>query len=207
MKLWSDFYDLVMPALPGCPFTMVDNALRQSAIVFCEQSLAWRFHHPEVPVMAGTAEYAFVPPAGAAVHCITRAALNGEEIESHVGESGIPIQNWASCSGMPLYVLGGATAATLAPIPDAAGVLTMTVALKPSANSTGIDDALFSEFWEPVMHGALAQLLLLPKKPYTHAQLAAYHQQQFDITTAAAGMRVARNYTRAPLRTAIMARK
>jgi len=43
-KLWSDFYDLVVPDLPGCPFAMVDNALRESAIAFCEQSLAWSYN-------------------------------------------------------------------------------------------------------------------------------------------------------------------
>jgi hypothetical protein len=207
MKPWSDFYDLVMPGLPGCPFMMVDNALRQAAIVFCEQSLAWRFHHPAVSVMAGTAEYAFIPPAGTTVHCITHAALNGKEIEFRAGESAITIRNWRNQSGTPLYVLGGATAATLVPVPDAAGMLAMTVALKPSASSGGIDDALFNEFREPIIHGALAQLLYLPKKPYTNAQLATYHQQQFSIGTAAAGVRVARSYTRAPLRTAIRAEK
>lgn len=207
MKPWSDFYDLVMPGLPGCPFGMVDNALRQSAIVFCEQSLAWRFIHPDVPVVAGTAEYAFVPPPDAMVYCIIYAALDGEEIESHAGESSITIRNWRARSGTPLYVLGGATAATLVPNPDAAGTLTMTAALKPSASSTGIDDTLFNEFREPIMHGALAQLMLSPKKPYTDAQLAAYHQREFGTKTAAVGMRVARSYTRASLRTTIMARK
>lgn len=207
MKPWSDFYDLVMPGLPGCPFVMVDNALRQSAIVFCEQSLAWRFIHPDVAVVAGTAQYAFVPPTGAIVYCIIHAALDGEEIESHAGESSITTRNWRARSGTPLYVFGDATAATLVPNPDAAGTLTMTVALKPSASSTGIDDTLFNEFREPIMHGALAQLMLSPKKPYTDVQLAAHHQRESATKTAAAGMRVARSYTRASLRTAIMARK
>ncbi|MDQ3186902.1 MAG: hypothetical protein M3Q16_10710, partial [Pseudomonadota bacterium] len=68
MKLWSDFYDLVMPDLPGCPSVVVDNSLRQSAIAFCEQSLGWKYDHPSVPVVQGIAEYAFVPPADAVVH-------------------------------------------------------------------------------------------------------------------------------------------
>ncbi|ARO87839.1 hypothetical protein EBAPG3_008710 [Nitrosospira lacus] len=207
MRPWSDFYDLIMPGLPGCPFAMADNALRRSAIVFCEQSLAWRFNHPDIPVMAGTSEYAFLPPAGAAVHCITNAVLDGEEIETRAGESGMTVGNWRNQSGTPLYVLGGAASATLVPIPDAAGMLTMVVALKPSAGSVEIDDMLFNEFRESIVHGALAQLMLSPKKPYTNAQLATHHERQFSISVAAAGMRVARSYTRAPLRTTIMARK
>lgn len=206
MKPWSDFYDLVMPELPGCPLVVADNALRQSAISFCEQALAWRWDHPGIPVVAGTATYPFTPPAGAAVHGIIHAALDGRKITSNTGESDIGVASWRDQSGTPAYILGGPAAATLVPNPDAAGILAMTVALKPSSSSAGIDDTQFNEYRDTIIHGALARLMLSPKKPYTHAQLAAYHQQQFSIGTAAAGLRVARSYTRAPLRTTIMTR-
>lgn len=207
MKPWSDFYDLTMPDLPGCPFAAVDNALRQSAIAFCEQSLAWQAVHPEVSLLAGVSEYAFAPPTGAVVHAISHAALDGEEIETHAGQSNITRKNWQSRMGTPKYVLGGAASLTLVPKPDAAGKLAMIVALKPSPASTGIDNAQFSEYREAIVHGALARLMLSPKKPYSDAPLAAYHEQQFFIKTAAAGMRVAKGYARAPLRTSIAPRR
>lgn len=206
MRPWADFYDLVMPDLPGCPFVMVDNALRQSAITFCEQSLAWRYDHPPVSIVPGTAEYAFAPSADAVVHAIAYATLDEKEIESHAGEEDIRIAVWRRQTGMPVYVLGGATSLTLVPAPDAAGTLVMIVALKPSPTAMGIDDNQFNEFHEPIIHGALTRLMLSPKKPYTDAQLAQYHQQQFAVKTAAANVRVARSYTRAPLRTAILQR-
>ena len=68
MKPWGDFYDLIMPDLPGCPFVVVDNALRQSAISFCEQSLAWRWDHPDISIAAGTAAYAL--PRRQVLRCI-----------------------------------------------------------------------------------------------------------------------------------------
>lgn len=206
MKLWSDFYDLVAPDLPGCSFVAIDIALRQSALAFCEQSLAWKYEHPSVSVVAGTATYAFVPPAGAVVHAITYAEFEAKEIESHAGESNIRIAEWRNQTGAPEYILGGATSLTLAPKPAAAGTLTMIVVLKPSPTATGIDDVLFNEYREAIVHGALARLMLSPKKPYTNAQLAQYHQQQFTIKTAAAGMRTARNCNRAPLQTSILRR-
>lgn len=207
MKFWSDFYDLVMPDLPGCPFAAADSALRQSAITFCEQSLAWQAIHPDISIAAGTAQYAFASPEGTVVHAISYAALNGEEIESHGGEMSITTSNWRRKSGTPQYVLGGATSLTLVPQPVADGTLAMIVALKPSAASTGIiEDTLFNEYCEVIVHGALARLMLSPRKPYTNVQFAAYHQQQFTIKTAAAGVRVARSHTRAPLRTAILKR-
>lgn len=206
MRAWADFYDLVMPDLPGCPFVMVDNALRQSAITFCEQSLAWRYDHPPVSIVPGTAEYAFAPPAEAVVHVIAYATLGEKEIESHAGEEDIRIAGWRRQTGMPEYVLGGATSLTLVPAPDMAGTLVMIVALKPSPTAMGMDDSQFNEFRETVIHGALARLMLSPKKPYTDMQLAQYHQQQFAVKTAAASVRAARSCTRAPLRTVILQR-
>jgi hypothetical protein len=206
MKLWSELYDLVMPDLPGCPFAAVNSALRQSTIVFCEQSLAWKEEHPPVAVLPATAEYAFIPPTGAAVHAVTYAQFNGKEISPHMGEPHFATRAWRNQTGTPQYVLGGATSLRLVPEPDTAGTLTMVVALKPSASAAGIHEVLFNEYREAIVHGALARLMLSPRKPYTNTQLAQYHQQQFAIETAMAGTRAARSYTRAPLRTAILRR-
>lgn len=206
MKVWSSFYDLVLSDLPGAPTAAVDVALRQSAIQFCQQSLSWHYNHPAVAVTSGTAQYAFVPPAEAVVHAIHYAAFDGSEIATRVDESSVTIYDWRNESGTPKYVFGGATSLTLVPTPDAGGTLSLEVILKPSVDATGVDDAIFDEFREAIVHGALARLMLSPKKPYTDTALAAYHQQQFTIKTAAAGTRAARNFTRAPIRTSIMTR-
>jgi hypothetical protein len=209
MKLWRDFYDLMMPDLPGCPSAAADSALRQSAIAFCEQSLAWQGTHPDVSVAAGVAEYAFTPPADAVVHLIIHAALDGEKIALYPGEPGMGSMgsmNRHVRKGIPAYILAGAASLTLVPEPGAPGTLSMTVAFKPSPASTGIVDGQFNEYREAIVHGALVRLMLSPKKPYSSTQLAQYHQQQFTVKTAAAGQQMARGYTRARLQTRIMAR-
>ncbi|SDZ85968.1 phage adaptor protein [Nitrosospira multiformis] len=204
MKFWSDFYDLLMPDLPECPAAAADSALRQSSVAFCEQSLAWQTKHQPVLVMGGIAEYSFSPPEGTEIHAIINAVLDGEEIEPFACEKNITI--WSRQTGKPRYVLGGPSSLTLIPTPNSNGVLAIRVALKPSATSAGIDDELFHEYREAITHGAMGRLMLSPKKPYTNIQLAPYHQQQFIIKTAAAGMRVARSYARAPFQTAILRR-
>lgn len=206
MKTWAAFYDYVLPDAPGAPTAAVDIALRQSAIAFAEQSLAWRYSHPDVAVTTGIAQYAFVPPAEAVVHAIHYAAWNGDEIATRVDESNVTLYDWRNDTGTPKFVFGGPTSLTLVPTPDADGTLALEVVLKPAPDATGIDDAIFDEFREAMVHGALAKLMLSPKKPYSNPTLAAYHQQQFTIKTAAAGSRVARSYTRAPLRTSILTR-
>jgi hypothetical protein len=150
--------------------------------------------------------YAFAPPAGAVVDAIIQAEFNGRKIGSSIAEADKQMASWRNQTGMPEYILGSGTSLMLAPVPGASGILTMTVALKPAPGASGIEDFLFDEYRETIIHGALARLMLSPKKPYTNVQLAQYHDQQFTIRMADAGMRAARSYIRAPLRTRIMGR-
>ncbi|HEY6043424.1 MAG TPA: hypothetical protein VIU43_00870 [Nitrosospira sp.] len=206
MKLWSDFYDLAAPDVPGCPLAALDIALRQAAISFCEHTLAWRYDHPDIPVVSNMGSYTFSPPAGAVVAAIIYAEFNGREIGSSIAEADKQMASWRNQTGIPEYILGSGTSLMLAPVPGASGILTMTVALKPAPGAGGIEDFLFDEYRETIIHGALARLMLSPKKPYMNVQLAQYHDQQFAIRMADAGMRAARSYIRAPLRTRIMGR-
>lgn len=206
MKPWSDFYDLLGPDVPGCPFAAQEQALRQGAIAFCEQSLAWKYTHPDIEITVATDEYPYVPPTGAVVHTVTYAAFNDSEINVDVDESSMRIWDWRNQTGIPEYVLGGPSSLRLVPNPNVPGTLKLEVILKPSPDAEGIDDTLFNEYREPIVHWALGRLMASPKKPYTDLQLSIYHMQQFFSKTAGAGIRVARNYTRQPLRTSIMTR-
>ena len=207
MKLWSEFYDLVALHLPGCPLAAMDIALRQAAIAFCEQSLAWQFDHPAIAVEPAVSAYSFAPPAGSVVHAILHAALDGREIGCGTGNCDVTERNRAGrLSGIPLYIFGGTGFLTLVPAPAANGILSLSVALKPSPTSTGLDEREFDEYQEAIVHGTLSRLMSSPKKPYTHLQLASYHQEQFGIKTGAAAVREGRGRTRAPLRTRLMGR-
>lgn len=207
MKPWSAFYNLMSPDVPDCPQSAQNNALLQASIAFCEQSLAWKYDHPDIAVVVDTAEYPFEPPAGAVVHVITYAEFNGKEISASTAQDDMRIWDWRNQPGTPEYALGGPLMVTLVPMPNVAGTLKLEVSLKPSPIAEGIDDNIFNEYREAIIHGALAQLMMSQKKPYSNPQLSAYHMQQFFIKTGAAGNRVARNYTRAPLQTSIMRRR
>lgn len=206
MKPWSDFYDLLAPDVPGCPDAAKEQALRQAAIAFCEQSLAWKYAHPDIEIVIGQDEYPFDPPAGAVVHTVTYATFADNELNVMVDEYSMGIWDWRNQDGVPQYVLGGPTSLRLVPAPNVEGTLKLEVILKPSPDAETIDDDVFNEYREAIVHGALGRLMASPKKPYTDLQLSTYHMQQFFAQTAGAGTRVARNYTRQPLRTSIMTR-
>lgn len=206
MTPWSAFYDHALPDLPGCPEAMLDHALREAAILFCEQSLAWRYAHPDIAVAASIERYSYVLPDNTAAHVVTWARFNEQEIEAAAGEHGIRLTDWRHQVGTPEYVLGETTGILLVPKPDLPGTLKVEVVLKPSPDAPGIDDDIFTEFRQAIAHGAIGRLMLSPNKPYTNGQLAGLHQYEFITRTAAAGTQRARNRTRAPLQTSIMRR-
>lgn len=206
MKIWAEFYDYLLPDLPGCPYVAMGFALRQSAITFCEQSRAWRYQLPDIEVVNDVDTYAYITPAETLVHVVTYAEFNDLEIDATTKDKDMLVSDWRHQTGVPKYVLGTPTGVQLVPKPDLPGTLKLTVALKPDSHSTGIDDDIFQEYREAISHGAKARLMLSPNKPYTKPELASWHMQQFMALTSAAGARVARNYTNAPLQTAIMRR-
>jgi hypothetical protein len=67
------------------------------------------------------------------------------------------------------------------PLPDAQRTYQcrMFVALKPRRDSTGMDEAIFNDMEEAIMHGALQHLLVLPNTHWTDRELAAYHAKQY----------------------------
>lgn len=67
------------------------------------------------------------------------------------------------------------------PLPDdqATYRCRMFLALKPKKNATGMDEVMFDELEEVILHGALQHLLVLPGTHWSDRELAAYHAKQF----------------------------
>lgn len=72
------------------------------------------------------------------------------------------------------------------PLPDNERVyrMRMFVALKPKHNATGMEEFIFNELEELIMHGALQHLLVLPNQSWSDRELAAYHAKQYVFQTA-----------------------
>jgi hypothetical protein len=60
----------------------------------------------------------------------------------------------------------------------------MFVALKPKRNATAMEEFIFDELEEAIMHGALQHLLVLPNQAWSDRELAAYHAKQYVFQTA-----------------------
>lgn len=60
----------------------------------------------------------------------------------------------------------------------------MFLALKPKRSASGMDEVIFDELEEAIMHGALQQLLVLPGQAWSDRELAAYHAKQYAFQIA-----------------------
>ena len=72
------------------------------------------------------------------------------------------------------------------PLPDAERVyqVRMFLALKPKKSASGMDEVVFDDLEEVIMHGALQHLLVLPNQAWSDRELAAYHAKQYTYQTA-----------------------
>ena len=55
----------------------------------------------------------------------------------------------------------------------------MFYALKPTRTAAGMDDIIFNELEDVIVHGALQQLLVMPKVVWNDNTLASYHARQY----------------------------
>ena len=67
------------------------------------------------------------------------------------------------------------------PLPDGDKTYTMRMfyALKPARSADGMNEVIFNELEEAILHSALQHLLVLPNVTWSDRELAAYHAKQF----------------------------
>ena len=72
------------------------------------------------------------------------------------------------------------------PLPDNAEIYRcmMFVALKPKRTADGMDEVIFNELEDVIMHGALQHLLVMPDTNWTDRDLASYHAKQYSYQLA-----------------------
>lgn len=87
------------------------------------------------------------------------------------------------------------------PLPDGATTyeMRMFVALKPRRDATSMDNDMFNELEDVILHRALNNLLILPNVPWSDRELAAYHAKQFTFLTGMARARANLGNNRASL--------
>lgn len=191
-----DFKSLITrinPSVPGCPQETMFQYIRDAAIRACEKTLAWRYTQPKFNLTPGVPQYNYNKPFDTDVHAVFAVWINNDPLDRLTLDEAI--------ERYPAWVDRYTVAADIAefgsepraitqlnphqyvvlPLPDAEKTYTMRMiyALKPSRSATSMDDVIFDDLEEVIMHGALQHLLVLPDTNWSDRELAAYHAKQF----------------------------
>lgn len=186
----------VSASVPGCPYPLVVQHIRDAAIRVCERALVWRYEQPAFNLTPGQYQYSFNKPDDTQVQAVLSATLNDSPMEiltlddarnlypawpilsttsTAIEENGTEPRSLAQVDTYRYVVL---------PAPDAAKTysLRMIYALKPTRSALEMDESVFDEYELPIMHCALQNLLVMPKTEWSDRELASYHAKQFIFT-------------------------
>lgn len=188
MKLLADFFPRIGTHVVGCPEPTMSQALLDSAIAFCEDSLVQREMLDSFSTEIGTASYEMDPPAQQKVARVLDVVVDGVKLKNIPQDVAVGIQK---VSGQPTgyYTTrsGYTFEVVLYPVPDKVCTVSVLAALKPSRTATQLDDDLFERWVEPIVAGAIARITAIPNQPFSDMS-----KSQYAALTAAAMAKKAR---------------
>ena len=148
MASYSSLVKEVLPYVPFCPDSLVEQQLRSATIEFCERSKAFTLDIDPVSTIPGVFEYDFDIPSGTEVHQILHATYDGKDMDPISPRSlELNYPDWRDRTGNPhVYLQKTPTTFWLVPVPSTSKELIMGVALKPSRTSNNIDTVVSNTY-------------------------------------------------------------
>lgn len=156
-------------AAPGCPETLVQRMLRQSASEFYRDTKAWRVTTEVSPVIRGIREVELDIPANTQLVMVYWARLDGEIIQL------ISPRNILEADGKPraIAIDGFSRVVQLDKRPDESMLrngLVARVALAPSTSLLELPDELYQAHRDGILYGAVSRLLAMPNVAWANLQ-------------------------------------
>jgi len=192
-RSFSSLTARLSPSVPGCPNQTVVQYIRDAAIKACEKTLAYRYQQPVFNLTPGAYVYTYRKPADTQVHAVFSTLMNNEPLEVLPLDKALMLYpEWADkyTTSQDIAEFGSEPRSitqispnefAVLPLPDAQRTyaVRMFYALKPTRSATDMDEVVFDDLEDVIMHGALQQLLVLPNTNWSDRELAAYHAKQF----------------------------
>lgn len=210
---FSAFLPSIMIDVLGCPDILVEREIRNSAIDFFRRSQAWRAQLDPISVAANVDTYD-IEQYGSAVEKIIDVFYTGIQLTPKTyGEinaqrklaiaTALGITSDSVLPSVKFYAQQNPSQIVLYGMPDASYVdgLLIDAVLVPTRTSTGMDSVIADRYWDAIVHGAKHRLMIVPGKPWTDANLAAWHKTQMDNLVDSAGIEAVRGFNNAPIRT------
>lgn len=157
MAKHSDFYPLILPAVPGCPYMTVDLAINRAAIDLCDQGRVWEESLDAMTLIGGIDAYELDLPAGAVLVCVRNVRLDARPLQ--LITSWTDFEGRAAQPGQPTHYAMRGNELVVYPAPhQSGGRVTLVATLKPAFNAPTLPDVLLQTHMGTVAEGAKAYL-------------------------------------------------
>lgn len=165
----SAFHSRVEPHVIGCPVPVMDQAILDASILFCDDSMVVRDLLDPITTTVDQVEYTLDnPDAERGISRIVNAWYDGSLLtpvaraEVHISEfpTGIPT-HYATRS------YGGAMQIRLYPAPNEAKTLSIEVVTRPVRGATTVEDELLDRWADVVVAGAVSRISSIAGQPYS----------------------------------------
>lgn len=161
----SAFVSRVAPNVMAAPTPVVEQAILDACIEFCEKSSILRQTLDQITVGAQSYEIDLDAPLMTKIVQVKRVWWGTTELDPVSEDTSNVYAFTQSITGQSI-VLGtprqftevSSSIISLYPRPDVSGYLTVRAALKPSRTATKVDDVLLEDWAEAIATGALSRL-------------------------------------------------
>jgi len=188
---YSSLVKEVLPYVPLCPDSLVEQNLRSATIEFCERSKAYILDIDPFNTISGVYEYDFDIPTGTEVHQVLLMTHDGNDMDPISPRSlELNYPDWRNRTGQPhVYLQKTPTTFWTVPVPSGSKQVITSVALKPSRTSNNIDTNISNQYRDAIVYGTLYRLLRMPSREWTDIGAAQEYLYQFNLEIKQAELR------------------
>ena len=191
MASYSSLVKEVLPYVPFCPDSLVEQNLRSATIESCARSKAYILDMDAFNTISGVYEYDFDIPTGTEVHQVLNMTYDGRDMDPISPRSlEVNYPDWRDRTGRPhVYLQKTPTTFWVVPVPSGSFPLIASVALKPSRTSNNIDTTISNQYRDAIIYGTLYRILRMPSREWTDVNAAREYLAQFNLEITQAELR------------------
>ena len=173
MASYESLLSEIIPVVPGCTDTLIEQNIRAAVIELCEKTEVYQKELDPVSTVKNIFEYDLAPTSSTTVHMIIWMPYDGEDLEAITTallEQRKPKWRQSGYEGRPEYfVKQSPSLFYVAPVPNETKVngLLLRVALKPTHTSSSCEDDIVNDYRDTIINGTIYRLLRLPGREWT----------------------------------------
>ena len=182
----TEFLPDVTPSVPGCPRSLILDAIRNACIRFCEETWIIRETLTAIDVVAGTDVYTLTASTNNLPVGLIHFSYNERDLTFKTEEElDIIDQGWRVADpGTPFFVTSPSPDTfRLNRVPSEAITDGMVprIATKPTNETSSVDDLLYRDWRDGIRAGALQELKGIPDKGWSDDKAAMSNGQLFNF--------------------------